>query len=309
MNLPQIRPVFFGAILGIAGLSNGWRAAARLWHLPAAIGETLALTATVLWLVMLLLYAAGWLLRRQQATAELRHPVQGLLTALVPVTTMLIAIALVPYLPGTGKVLLLLGLAGAAGFAAWSVGGLWQGGRVSETTTPILYMPTVGGGLVGAIACGSYGMYQTGWMFFGLGLLSWLVMESVVISRLLTVSLPVEQRATLGVHLAPPAVAAVACLAIDGPDQLTLVLFGYGCFQALVMLRLLPWLRQQPFAAPAWAYTFGVSALPLAALRLVERGQDGVVAALAVLLFAAANLIIGWIAARSVLRMLRPVKG
>ena len=75
---------------------------------------------------------------------------------------------------------------------------------------------------------------------------------------------------------------------------------GYALLQALVMLRLVPWLREQLFSPAAWAYTFGVSALPLAALRFVERGQTGPIAVLALPLFLGANLIIGWIALRTI---------
>ena len=67
------------------------------------------------------------------------------------------------------------------------------------------------------------------------------------------------------------------------------------------MLRLIPWLREQPFSLAAWAYSFGVSALPLAALRFVERGETGIIAKLALPIFALSNLIIGWLALRSLL--------
>ncbi|WP_204323110.1 hypothetical protein, partial [Streptococcus pneumoniae] len=79
-----------------------------------------------------------------------------------------------------------------------------------------------------------------------------------------------------------------------------------------VLLRLTPWLREQPFGPSAWAYTFGISALPLAALRLVERGVGAPVTILAPLLFVAANLIIGWIALRTAWNLgakLRPSPG
>jgi tellurite resistance protein len=73
------------------------------------------------------------------------------------------------------------------------------------------------------------------------------------------------------------------------------MLFGYALFQAAIMIRLIPWLREQPFVAGYWAYTFAVSALPLAALRFIEKGYAGPVAIIALPLFIAANLIIGMI--------------
>ena len=134
------------------------------------------------------------------------------------------------------------------------------------------------------------------------GFLSMVVLESIVLHRLMINALPVSLRATMGLHLATPAVGSVAYLAVtEGPpDRFVQMLFGYALLQALVMLRLVPWLRQQPFSPAAWAYTFGVSALPLAALRFVERGQAGPISCLAIPLFIGANLVIGWIALRTV---------
>jgi tellurite resistance protein len=102
-------------------------------------------------------------------------------------------------------------------------------------------------------------------------------------------------RTTLGIHLAPPAVGCVAYLSVTGgpPDMIAQMLFGYALFQAAIMIRLIPWLREHPFNAGYWAYTFAVSALPLAALRFIEKGYAGPVASMALPLFGAANLIIG----------------
>jgi hypothetical protein len=45
--------------------------------------------------------------------------------------------------------------------------------------------------------------------------------------------------------------------------------------QALLLLRLLPWIMQQPFAASYWAFIFGVTALATAPLRTVGDGDTG----------------------------------
>ncbi|MDE4914641.1 hypothetical protein PQI07_28720 [Methylobacterium sp. 092160098-2] len=225
---------------------------------------------------------------------EARDPTSSFFASLAPVATMIASVGLAPHWPGAAWAMASAGLVGATLFAVWGVGGLWMGDRAFEATTPILHMPTVGGGFVAAITCAAFGMKELGLLFFGAGLLSWLTLESVIIHRLILQSLPVPLRASLGLHLAPPAVACVAYLAVtDGPpDRLAQILFGYALLHALVMVRLVPWLRQQPFSPAAWAYTFGVLALPLAALRLTERGLEGPSASLAVPLFAAANLII-----------------
>ena len=170
-----------------------------------------------------------------------------------------------------------------------------EANREREATTPALYVPVVGGCLVSAIATGSSGFPEWGVLFFGAGSLSWLTLESVVVHRLLArPALPIVLRATMGLHFTPPAVACVAYLSVtDGPpDVAAQALFGYALLHAAIGLRLLPWLREQPFGAGYWACTFGLSALPLAALRLVERGQTGPAAVLALPLLLASSAAI-----------------
>ncbi|MGO4526621.1 dicarboxylate transporter/tellurite-resistance protein TehA [Microvirga sp. 2MCAF35] len=296
-----IPSTFFGMVLGLGGLGNGWRAAARVWGVPAPVGEALSLAAAFVWLVWMALYIRKWVISREAALTEFRHPIQAFFIALVPVATLIASIAVAPYLPAAAWAMFMLGAASQVMFSAWMVGTLWQGGRHTDATTPTLYMPTVGGCFVSAVTCGSFGYPDAGLLFFGAGFLSMVVLESIVLHRLMTHALPVGLRATMGLHLATPAVGSVAYLAVtEGPpDRFVQMLFGYALLQALVMLRLVPWLRQQPFSPAAWAYTFGISALPLAALRLVERGQTGPIAFLATPLFIVANLIIGWIALRT----------
>lgn len=308
-SLPRARvpATFFGMVLGLCGLGNGWRAAARLGLAPAWVGEMLSLFGVAVWAAWLILYATRWLNDRDTVLAEARDPTSSFFASLAPVATMIASVGLAPHWPDIAWMMALAGLFGTTLFAVWGMGSLWMGDRAFEATTPILYMPTVGGGFVAAITCAAFDMKELGLLFFGAGLLSWLTLESVVIHRLILQALPVPLRASLGLHLAPPAVACVAYLAVtDGlPDRLAQILFGYALLHALITMRLVPWLRQQPFSPAAWAYTFGVSALPLAALRLTERGLDGPSAFLAIPLFAAANLIIGWIALRTLSLLLR----
>jgi tellurite resistance protein len=74
------------------------------------------------------------------------------------------------------------------------------------------------------------------------------------------------------------------------------MLLGYGVFQALLMIRLLPWIVRQPFAPSYWAFTFGLSAIATSFLRFAERGAPGPISAAAPYVFFAVNLVIGGIA-------------
>ncbi len=182
-----------------------------------------------------------------------------------------------------------------------------MGGRNLETITPVLYLPAVAGSFVSAIVASALDYREWGALFFGAGLFSWLTLESVIIQRLyLLESLPKPLRPTLGIQLAPPVVGCVAYLGITSgqPDTFAHILFGYGLLQALILLRLMPWLFQQPFTVSYWAATFGVAALALSALRFVDRGMTGI-QGVAVLLFVGANIVVGSIALGTLRLLLR----
>ena len=297
--LPVIPDAFFGMVLGVTGLGQGWRLAHRLWDLPAAIGETVLAAGFLLWLVLALLYAAKWLWLRPQALAETRHPVACCFLVLAGVATMLQAGVVLPYSRILAWLLLLVGGGLTLGLGLWVTGRLWQGGREDADTTAALYLPLVGGSFVLAGGLALLGQREAAQLAFGAGLFSWLAVESVLLRRLYVAApLPPPLRPTLGIQMAPPVVGGMAYLALQpgAPDLLMHMLLGYGLLQAMLLLRLLPWIRQQPFIPAYWGFSFGVTALGNMPMALQLRGESGPVAALAPLLFAASNLIIGGLA-------------
>jgi tellurite resistance protein len=209
---------------------------------------------------------------------------------------MLIAAVIAPYHAGLAEFLFALCAVTMLPFAAWRHGGLWRGGRDLSTTTPVLYLPTVGAPLVAcAVGGGAFGWHDLACVFFGMGVLSWLALESVIVNRLLNgPPLAPPLRPTLGIQLAPPAVTCGAWLSITQgePDTVALLLFGYAIVEALILLRLLPWIAEQGFPMGFWAFSFGVAALGADAVRFVDRGAAGAWTWIAPLVFGLANLIL-----------------
>jgi tellurite resistance protein len=299
---------FFGMVLGLVGLGNCWRVATKIWNLPVWIGEIIMLIGVAVWLLLLLLYVSKWLWARSEALDEFEHPIFCCFIGLVPVSTLLVALAIAPYSHAIAVVLFVVGAIGQLSFGVYRSGRLWMGGRNPETTTPVLYLPTVAGGFVSAIVASALGYRDWGILFFGAGMFSWLALESIIMQRLfLLEALPKPLRPTLGIQLAPPVVGCAAYLGITNgqPDTFAQILLGYGLLQALILMRLIPWVFQQPFAASYWAFTFGIAALSLSSLRLVERGMTGAIEGLAVLLFIGANIAIGLTALGTLQLLLR----
>lgn len=298
-KFPIIPAGFFGIVLGLAGLGAGWRSAHRIWDMPGIIGELLMFAAIAVWVILLALFVAKWIFRRDAARAELEHPVQCCFVGLIGVTTMLVGGVLLPYSRDAALLLFGLGSLSALAFALWRTGLLWRGDRDPAANTAILYLPTVAASFVAAIVLGALGYADWGKMAFGAGFFSWLAIESVLWHRLYTApQLALPLRPSLGIQLAPPTVGAVAYVSVMGgpPDMLLYGLMGYGLLQALLLLRLLPWIGEQSFVPAYWGFSFGATAIANAPLRVLEHGGGGPLAELAPYLFVAANIAIGVIA-------------
>ncbi|CAE6728020.1 Tellurite resistance protein TehA [Paraburkholderia nemoris] len=295
-NRGTIPVSFFGIAVGALAFANLWRVAIRVWHLPTIAGDVLSVAALAVWVAVLLAYGHKWLTHAAEARAEMQHPVQSSFAALVPVSSLLAAQILQPYAHSVA--LALFGVAAVAQLVlgVYLHGRLWQGGRKPELITAAIYLPTVASSFVAGTAAAAFGFHQLGGLFFGAGVLSWLAIESMILHRAAVhEALPEALRPILGIQLAPPVVGGVTYMSLSSgtPDLIALMLLGYGLYQALMLLRLLPWIRQQAFGPGYWAFSFGVAALPTMAIRMVERGATGPLEWIAPVLFVAANVVIG----------------
>jgi tellurite resistance protein len=298
-RLPLVPASFFAIVLGVAGLGNAWRLAHRVWQLPAIVGELLLLAASLVWAVLVILYAVKWIVATADAKAEFNHPVLCCFVGLAGVATMLIGGAALPYSRLAAEILFGVGCLFTVLFMVWRTGELWHGGRTVEQTTPVMYLAPVAGGFVAATVLGALGSPDWARLAFGAGFFAWLSIESVIIHRLYVgAEMPPALRPTMGVQLAPPTVGAVAYLGLgaNAPDLLAEMMIGYGLLQALILVRLLPWTAAAGFVPGLWGFSFGASSIAAAPLRFVERGGVGAVASLAPWLFAAANLFIAFLA-------------
>lgn len=286
---------YFGIVLGLAGLGNAWRAAAQAWQLPADIAEFIYLVAGIVWLGLIILYLCKALLAPAKLAAEAAHPVLCCFIGLAGVSTMLVAGGLLPHWKAGAYILFVAGFVFTLGFGIWRTGQLWHGERDPGTTTAVLYLPTVAGSFVSATVVTALGHADWGQLAFGAGLFSWLAMESVLLNRLLTgPTTPAALRPTLGIQLAPAPVGALAYIAVSGgtPDIFAHALIGYGMLQLLILARLSPWIAKAGAVPGLWAFSFGVTAIAAAPLRLVGHGDSGAIATLAPILFVLANLFI-----------------
>lgn len=303
-----IPAAYFGMVLGLVGLGSAWRVATTLWGLPAVIGESIMVFGAVVWAMLTVGYIAKWWLARQEALDEAHHAIQCCFIGLLPASTSLMGVVLAPHAHRVAVAALVIGAVGQLAFGVFRSGGMWRGGRELTTVTPVLFLPTVAGNLISAIAAGSLGFSSWGVLFFGIGFFNWIVMESVILFRLWTApGLPDALRPTLGIQMAPPVVATVAYLANTHglPDFFAQAMWGYGFFQLLMLLRLMPWVAKQPFAPSYWAFSFGITAIATGALLMTLRGAQGAIPSLTPGIFILANVVVAALVIGTLVRLVQ----
>jgi tellurite resistance protein len=297
--LARVPVSFFSMVLGLAALGAAWRAAARAYGTSAWLADALLIAAAALWVLLVVAQAVKALTSADRLRAELGDPVEGSLGALAPASLLVIAAGVSGHYPELAGVLFWIGAVLATALAAWMVGGWLVAPPSVEKVTPAMYLPSVVGMLLAAAAAGAVGKADAGWVFFGAGLLSWLGLGAVMLSRHLSAGeLAPDLRPHLGLELAPPALALLAYQALQGTgaDATSRGLLGYALLVALVLLRLAGRLRDVPFAPAYWSFAFPLAALAAGVLRQGSAAPGGLAGALALPIFVVANAVVAVVA-------------
>lgn len=268
-----ITPNLFGIAYGLAGLAVCWGYAAQLRLAPALVSDLVFAVTAVVWLALLAGYVTQVSRRPGGWHAELAHPVFGPFVALIPIVGMLLAIGLLPSSPTAGRWLLGVFATATVVLAGWLTGQWIIDGLNLDQVHPGYVLPAVAGGLIAAIGAAAAGWTGLARTFFGLGLLSWLVLESIILSRLyLRGPLPERLRPTLAIEAAPPALAGLAYLAVTHGhvDAVAFAFAGYTLLAVLVQVRLVEVYRKLVFTPGFWAFAFPYAAVATFTLHWIS---------------------------------------
>ena len=260
----RIPPNLFGAGFGLAGLGGTWLAAARALGTPRAVVNAIDIVAAVVWAVVTVAYLRQG---RRTVLADLGDRVAGPFMSLALITPMLLGSVLYPYAALAGRVIVAVFLAGTVLVGGWLIGEWITADLDPVGFHPGYFLPAVAGGFVGATAATRVGLRPVAEAAFGIGVLSWLMLDSVVLNRLFfRPRLPAALVPTLAIEAAPPALGGNAYLALSGPALGTYILGGYAVLMALVQVRLIPLYLRLRFGPGFWAFTFSYATVASYAL-------------------------------------------
>lgn len=273
---PVTAPVgYVGIPLGISGLAGAWSAAPGV--VAAVVAETLFAIAASCWAVLVILLLSRIIARRENVRQLLSDAWLGPFASIFP----LVALILVIHYFGdrAGVVLPAIAIVVACGvglFAHWLTGGTSM-----EQLHPGYFIPLVAGAFIS-----SGGLVRIEWPeaavgAFGAGAFLWLLIASVVASRLFVGGeLHSGGIPTLSAFLAAPALAANAWIVAEPTTVGTvhLLLTGVVVAMLLVQVALVPRYVRNPFALSFWVFTFPAATTATYAVRLgVAQGSPATI--------------------------------
>lgn len=287
---------------GLAGLAEAWTEASAALSLPRIVPQAFWALAAIAWVSLLTTHLIRGARSGERLTAQLRHPAQGPIAALSPVTAMLLAADLFTWSPGGGRTLFLLALAAAAMLAAWLFASWFEGRLELESLHPGYLLPTVAPGLVGADVAHAVGYHGLAWALFGVGTFFAVTLTAMVLLRLTFRSaLPDALVPTTAILLAPPAVAGIAWFSLNGhvADPAAQAIAGLGVLLVLVQAAMLPRYRRLRFTVGFWSFTFPLAAVVALAEEWLEVVRPAGWVPVTGALLAFVTIFIGAVAARS----------
>ncbi len=335
-RLHGFHPGWFGAVMGTAVIGiiayQNPGDGAALTDAAHAVGVAMVGLATVLAFVLGVPYVGRWLRHPGPAVADLRHPVTGALYSTFPGGVLVLAVGIATVGPSIASqaaiatvvtVLAVPGIALAFGVSVLfayllfvspdvgpqSVNGGWFIPPVVNIIVPLVVLPL----LPQLGKADATTLIAAGYAFFGMGLLLFLLVASLLYDRLVFHPLPAAPLApSLWIGLGPVGVGALVLLRLSqagstiwGPSGAAVAtlstisataLWGFGLWWlAAATLLLAGYVRRGhlPFGIGWWAFTFPLGAYAASTLALARAWNSPLLEGLAVVLFVA--LVLFWL--------------
>lgn len=302
--LPSLPVSLFGSVMGLSGLTLGWRLAHVNFGAPKWIATIVALLAVLDFIVLLVAYTFKCWRYWPQVVDEFRHPVSGNFFGTFPIAVLLISVVLRPLGLGMSETLWIIGTLLTLAMAYWSVTGFFAQARSLDHATPAWIIPGVGVLDIPVTSAGlPWGAIpQIDRLGFAIGAVWALILIVLIIGRHVVrgpVAPPLVP--SLAILFAPFPVAFLGYetgLAGPRPDDFAATLFYFGLF---LFLGLVPHLARRglPFGPSWWALSFPMAAMANSALIYSRLTPGWGLAALATALLIGVTLAIGWILVKS----------
>ena len=260
----------FAIVMGMAGLTL----AMHLGEAAFGMGGQISHILYFITLILFVLIAAGYLAKAIKypgaVVAEWKHPVRLSFFPAISISLLLLATITLQHNATFAEGLWIAGAA-LQFVLTIAVVSNWIGTRSFQHghLNPAWFIPAVGNVIV-PIAGVELGYVELSWYFMSVGLIFWIVLLTLVINRLVFHDpMPSRLQPSLVILIAPPAVAFVAWLRLNGGaiDPFAHILINGAYFFTALVLVQLPRIVKLDFAISFWALSFPFAAATIASFR------------------------------------------
>lgn len=271
-RLQHFPVAFFSSVMGLSGLAIALQQGETILELPRGGGYVLTLLSLIVFALLAVLYFLKTMRYPEAVAMEWRHPVKMSFGATITVSLLLLSGATLAHWPALSHALWLAGAAAHLVVTLYVLNAwIYKPGFEITHINPAWFIPVVGN-IVAPIAGVAHAGPETGWFFFSIGLVFWLVLFTIIVYRMIFHQpLPERLLPTFFILLAPPAAGFIAYLKLRGGlDDFGRVLYHTATFIAMLLLLQVPRLWRLKFFLSWWAYSFPLAALTIATLFMLR---------------------------------------
>ncbi len=303
-QLEHLAPAWFALVMGWCGLSQAWlRATDAFGDTALGLGLVGAIFALFIFVLLCISCVLRLTLHPQAVAADLRHPVRHAFMGTLPLCLMLLAGLGVTLFWNTSRTFdtvltfvwcvgSVLELAASVWVVARWLNSTDQGGLQWAMFTPVFFIPVIGN-VLAPLAGVPLGLETWAMAQFGIGLLMWPVLQTMLIVRMTQAGpLPPRMSPTLFITIVPPSIVGLCFLQLDAPVSLAWGAWGIGLFCFALSLTQIHTILAQPFGLPHWAMSFPMAAFTTITLRMSQEAGGSWLQLPATLMLAVTSLLI-----------------
>jgi len=267
---------FFSIIMGLSGLTIAWGKAQTVFNVDYHINTVLVGITSVVFLILLVLYAVKLIKYPSSVSTELAHPIKLSFFPSISISFLLLSIAYLDVNMAISRPLWVIGIALHLLFTLYIIN-KWMHHEQFKVNhiNPAWFIPAVGNMLV-PIAGVVHGYMDISWFFFSIGFMFWVILMTIFFNRVLFHN-PLEGHLlpTLFILIAPPAVGFIAYMRLNGGlDNIAQFLYFAALFLTLLLFSQASRFIRLPFFLSWWAYTFPLAAITIASFAFYEQKQN-----------------------------------
>jgi tellurite resistance protein len=303
-RLEHLAPAWFAMVMGWCGLSLAWlRATDVLGDTALGLGLVGAMFALLVFVLLCLACVVRLTVHPNAVAADMRHPVRHAFMATLPLSLMLLAGIGVSLFWHTSRTLdTLLTFAWVLGSVLELAASVWvlarwlntpdNGGLQWAAFTPVFFIPVIGN-VLAPLAGLTLGLESWATAQFGIGLLLWPVLQTMLIIRMAQAGpLSARMSPSIFITMVAPSIIGLCFLQLDAPLSLAWGSWGIGLFFLMLSLTQIHTILEQPFGLPHWAMSFPMAAFTTLSLRMSQAQGGAWMELPATLLLAITSLII-----------------